>query len=48
MGQELTKLEMALQLHLMVVKRYAMQILSVVTFHIALPGTIVIFALSVI
>ena len=44
MGQELTKQEIALQLHLMAVKRYAMQILSVVTFHTALIGKIVSFA----
>ena len=48
MEREFIKQKMALQIRLMVVKRYATQILSVATFHTLLHGTIVCFALNVI
>ena len=44
MERDFTTQKMALPLRLMVVKRYATQILSVATFHTLLHGTIVCFA----
>ena len=48
MEPTLTAQEMGLQLRLMVVKRNAMRILNVATFHTALNGTIAICALNAI
>ena len=48
MEPTLTAQEMGLQLRLIDVKRNAMRILNVATFHTALNGTIVICALNAI